>query len=103
MTVPVRLRSVAASDVVEAVQSLRVDAGTVVAERFVDDLEREMRRLATHPGVGSLRLAYELAIPGLRLRPLRAFPFVIAYVETADAVDVWRVLHTRRDIGGLLG
>jgi toxin ParE1/3/4 len=102
MTVPVRLRSLAASDVDAVVRSLRSEAGGAVAERFVDDLEREMRRLATHPALGSLRLAYELAIPGLRLWPLRDFPFVITYVETADAVDVWRVLHTRRDIGGLL-
>lgn len=25
------------------------------------------------------------------------FPFAIFYVETTDEIDVWRVLHVRRD------
>lgn len=33
----------------------------------------------------------------LRARPMQGFPYVVFYVVTDDEVDVWRILHTRRD------
>ena len=54
--------------------------------------------LSRHPGAGASRYAYELDIPGLRSWPLRRFPYLIFYMEQADHIDVWRVLHGRRDI-----
>jgi hypothetical protein len=29
---------------------------------------------------------------------MRRYPYVVFYVEREDRIDVWRVLHTRRDI-----
>jgi plasmid stabilization system protein ParE len=51
---------------------------------------------------GASRYAYELDIPGLRRWPLRRFPYLIFYMEQADHIDVWRVLHGRRDIPALM-
>jgi toxin ParE1/3/4 len=58
--------------------------------------------LSRHPGAGASRYAYELDIPGLRSWPLRRFPYLIFYMEQADHIDVWRVLHGRRDIPALM-
>jgi toxin ParE1/3/4 len=33
---------------------------------------------------------------------LRRFPYLIFYMEQADHIDVWRVLHGRRDIPALM-
>jgi toxin ParE1/3/4 len=43
-----------------------------------------------------------LDIPGLRSWPLRRFPYVIFYIEQENHIDVWRVLHARRDIPALM-
>lgn len=37
-------------------------------------------------------------MPGLRLLPLRRYPFLIFYFERDDHIDVWRILHAERDI-----
>ena len=34
----------------------------------------------------------------LRAWPLDQFPYLMFYVAEVDRVEVWRVLHTRRDI-----
>ena len=47
---------------------------------------------------GSLRFAYELEIPDLSVRPIARFPYLVFYVIGEDVVDVWRVLHTKREI-----
>jgi toxin ParE1/3/4 len=49
---------------------------------------------------GSLRYAYELNLPGLRVWQLREFPWLVFYLEAAEHIDVWRVLHGKRDIPG---
>jgi hypothetical protein len=41
--------------------------------------------------------AYGLAIPELRAWPVQRFPYVAFYVVTDEEIDVWRILHTRRD------
>ncbi len=46
--------------------------------------------------------AYELSIPELRAWGLKRFPYVTFYMPRGDRIDVWRVLHTRRDIPGSL-
>ena len=49
------------------------------------------------PITGSPRYAHELNLPGLRSWPCKRYPYLVFYVELADSIDVWRVLHTRRD------
>jgi toxin ParE1/3/4 len=33
-----------------------------------------------------------------RTRALKRYPYLAFYVERDDHIDVWRVLHTQRDI-----
>jgi toxin ParE1/3/4 len=99
---PVRLRRVAADDIDNALGYYVQEAGTAVAQRFVTALERATDSIAKNPRSGSLRFAYELEIPDLRCWPLSRFPYLVFYVDRAEHVDVWRVLHTRRDIPATL-
>jgi len=91
-------RELAQQDVDEAIAHYQAEGGDPLALRFIDALQQAFRRLGAHPGVGSLRYAYELGLDGLRAWPLRRFPFVVFYREQPDHVDVWRVLHAQRDI-----
>ena len=95
---PVRQRQLAVEDVQDAIDYyVKVDA-LPAALGLIDALEAAYVHLAEHPATGSPRYAHELNIPELRSWPLTRFPFLIFYVELPDAVDVWRVLHMKRDI-----
>lgn len=65
---------------------------------FVDALEVAYAHISRHPSTGSTRYTHELNLPGLRFWPLSRYPYLIFYVERADHIDVWRVLHSQRDI-----
>ena len=99
----VRLRERAAADIDQAVEHYLAEADTEVALRFVDAIERAIGQISRSPRAGSLRFAYELEIPGLRIRPLTRFPYLVFYVVRDEVVDVWRILHTRRDIPSAIG
>lgn len=95
---PVLLRSLAASDIDEAAGHYRRHAGKQTALDFIDAIERAVRQIGHNPGIGNLRYGYELDIPNLRAWPVARFPYVMFYIVSDKVVDVWRVLHTRRDI-----
>lgn len=95
---PVVPRALAERDVEEAVAYYLAEGGESAALRFVDSLQRAFRHIGRHPTSGSPRYAAELNIPGLRFWPLPRFPHLVFYLEREDHVDVWRVLHGRRDI-----
>lgn len=95
---PVIPRAKARRDAGEAVDFYRAEAGEAAALGFIDALEAGFRQIARHPGLGSLRYAYELDLPGLRVWRLRRYPFLVFYVPNEDHIDVWRILHARRDI-----
>ena len=97
MARPVRLRQLAAIDLEDASDYYRREAGAQVALEFIDAVERGMKRISRNPQLGSLHFAYELAIPDLRAWPLQRFPYVLFYVDADDEIDLWRILHTRRD------
>lgn len=65
---------------------------------FINALEAGYGTVSRNPGAGSPRYAHELSLPGLRFWPLKRYPHLIFYVERADHVDVWRILHGHRDI-----
>lgn len=95
---PIRPRRLARRDVEAAVDYYARDAGPDVALGFIDALERTYRTISTHPRAGSPRYAHELALPGLRVRGLTHYPYLVFYIEREDHIDVWRVLHVQRDI-----
>jgi toxin ParE1/3/4 len=100
---PVRFRERAAVDIDQAVDYYLTEADTDSALRFVDAVERTAGQIGRSPHSGSLRFSYELEIPDLRVRPLAGFPYLVFYVVGDDFVDVWRILHTRRDIPTAMG
>lgn len=93
-----RLRERAAADINQAVDYYLASADTAIALRFVDAVERALGQISRSPHVGSLRFSYELGIPELRVRPLARFPYLVFYVLGDEVVDIWRILHARRDI-----
>jgi toxin ParE1/3/4 len=98
----VRLRQLAAADLDDASECYRVEVSEQTALDFIDAAERGIKRIGRSPHVGSLRFAYEFAIPDLRAWPLQRFPYTVFYVVNDDGIDVWRVLHTRRDLPATL-
>jgi toxin ParE1/3/4 len=65
---------------------------------FIDALETAYNHIGRRPATGSPRYAHELNLPRLRSWPLTRSPYLVFYVEHPDHIDVWRVLHGRRDI-----
>jgi toxin ParE1/3/4 len=69
-----------------------------VALKFIDGLEQAYRQIQQRPAIGSPRYAHELNLPGLRFKQCKRFPYLVFYVESAQQIDIWRVLHSSRDI-----
>lgn len=95
---PIRLRALAAADIEDAATYYRDHASGQVAGDFINEVQVAFQLISSGPGIGSLRYSYDLDIPGLRAFPMKRFEYAIFYVEADDVLDVWRVLHTRRDI-----
>jgi toxin ParE1/3/4 len=95
---PIVPRELANHDVDEAVAYYLSEASDEVALGFVDALEKAYRHISRHPSSGSSRYGIELNLPDLRSWLLRGFPHLVFYVEAKDRIDVWRVLHSARDI-----
>ena len=92
------IRAFAATDIEAAISYYKKEAGRTVANGFVDELEAAISHLCLHPASGSLRFAYELNIAELRSWPIQKFPYLIFYIADDEHIDIWRVLHARRDI-----
>lgn len=91
-------RELAVRDVAGAVDHYLAEGGEKVALGFIEELEQAYAHIGRHPASGATRHAHELNLPGLRSWPLNRYPYLIFYVERNDHIDVWRVLHGRRDI-----
>lgn len=91
-------RTLALADIDQAITHYLEQAAAAAALGFVDALERAYAHISKHPATGSPRYAHELGIPELRSWPLNKYPELVFYVEHADHIDVWRVLHMKRDI-----
>ena len=95
---PIIPRRQANRDIEQVVDEYSTKAGEKTALGFVDALRNLYRHIARHPAAGSPRYAHRLDLPGLRSWPPRRYPYLVFYMERADHVDVWRVLHGERDI-----
>lgn len=89
-------------DVLEAVEYYLQNSPEVTLA-FIDSLEQAYLHIQRRPGAGSPRYAHELNLPGLRFWRCKRFPYLVFYVETADQISIWRVLHGSRDIPAWLG
>ncbi|MDR2880959.1 MAG: type II toxin-antitoxin system RelE/ParE family toxin [Azoarcus sp.] len=95
---PVVPREQAHRDAEDAIAYYLGEGTEVVALGFIDALEKAYTHIGRHPATGSPRYAHELNLPGLRFWSLTRYPYLVFYIEHADHIDVWRVLHGQRDI-----
>ncbi len=94
---PVVRRARAELDVLEAIDHYLLES-PALALAFVDALELACSQIQRHPGIGSPRYAEALNLPGLRMWRCKGFPHLVFYVQRPDCIDIWRVLHERRDL-----
>jgi len=95
---PVIPRERAVRDIDDIIDYFLAEADERAAIGFISALEKSFAHIARNPATGSGHYAQELGLPGLRCWPVRRYPFLIFYLERADRVDVWRVMHGHRDI-----
>ena len=92
------LRRPRAAEDIAAVWDFIADDNPDAADHWVDQLDTQLRLLATQPLMGRAR--DELA-PGIR-----SFPFgryLVFYLPIGDGIDVVRVMHGTRDVDTAFG
>lgn len=92
------LRRAARIDLEKAADYYADEVGETVAGQFVDDYLAALEHIAAHPASGAPRYSETLALPGLRFWTLNRFPYLLFYKEESDHIEVWRILHSHRDI-----
>jgi toxin ParE1/3/4 len=95
---PVVPRELANRDIQAAIDHYLGEAAEDAALGFVTALEAAFSHISAHPSSGATRYAHELELEGVRSWPLRGYPFLLFYIERADHIDLWRVLHGHRDL-----
>ena len=95
---PVVPRAVARRDVEAIVDGYMVDGSEQAALGFISALEDAYQHIGHFPETGSQRYAHELDLPELRVWKLKRYPHLIFYINQPEHIDVWRVLHSSRDI-----
>lgn len=100
---PVLRRRSARIDIDMAADHYDREAGLDIALRFVDAVEAAIRAIAERPRAGSSIWGERLRVSGLRSRAVARFPYLAFYMEHEEHIEVWRVLHAKRDIPASLG
>jgi len=95
---PILRRAQAEQDITEAVTYYLEQDAPIAAERFIAALETAIKHIGRNPDFGSPRYASELGLNDLRFWKIKAYPYLIFYVELKDQIDIWRILHGQRDI-----
>jgi toxin ParE1/3/4 len=88
----------AISDLVKVALYIAAD-NHEAAERFVDDAEVAIHRLAEMPGIGILKDLGDRRFHGLHSWPIPTFPnYLIFYRYSDEVLEIVRVLHGARDL-----
>jgi toxin ParE1/3/4 len=95
---PAHVLPQAVSDLRQATAWYRKQSGEALALRWVEAVSAALGHVAAHPRAGASRYAVALNLGGLRFWPVQTFPYLIFYIEREAQVDVWRVLHSQRDV-----
>ena len=88
----------AVEDEEEIVHYYEQTSSEQVALGFINALDQAFSQLSRYPQMGSPRPEYDLELDGIRSWPLKKFPHLIYYEIQTDHVELWRILHPRRDI-----
>src|SRR5207244_1926673 len=91
------------ADIDQSFYYLQEQGGLETAFRFVDKLQESLERLRKMPSIGSPRNFASSRLRGLRQWRVKGFEdYLIFYRVTEERIDVFRVLHRRRDIECIL-
>ncbi|MCL2668972.1 MAG: type II toxin-antitoxin system RelE/ParE family toxin [Micrococcales bacterium] len=101
-SLPYRLRDAARRDVIDILDHYVDEGAEASAYGFLGALAGAYATITEYPAIGSGRHGEAAGIEGLRTWPVAGFPFLVCYVHKNDEIDVWRVLHMRRDVPGTL-
>lgn len=83
---------------------LAAEAGAPVAIRFLDSAEKAFTTLAKMPGMGRVRRFPHAEVGELRSWAIPCFErYLIFYRALPDGIEVIRVIHGMRDLGGIFG
>ena len=88
----------AVEDEEEIVQYYEQTSSEQVALGFIDALDQAFLQLSRYPQMGSPRPEYDLELDGIRSWPLKKFPHLIYYEIQTDQIELWRILHPKRDV-----
>ncbi|MCO6545511.1 MAG: type II toxin-antitoxin system RelE/ParE family toxin [Gilliamella sp.] len=69
-----------------------------LGNKFYHELLKAYSHISDHPAIGSNRFAHELNIPNLKTWALTDFPYIIFYIEKAEYIHIYRVLHSSQQI-----
>lgn len=95
--------ALATADINDLADYYRRETGIAVAIRFVDYAEHAFNQIASMPGIGALLGFDELPYADVRRWHIKGFDrLIVLYRETADGVEVIRILDASRHIVALL-
>ena len=97
-----RVRPAAIADRLSGARYYRIEAGSAVAERFLNSTRAALERLEANPAIESPAHGISLGILGLRSWRADGFQVLWFYIERAGYVDVIRLLGERQDIATIL-
>ncbi len=95
---PIERRVRATQDLEDAFAYYIEVAGFLVAERFMENVDRAMAHIAQYLGSGSPRYAQVPEGEQIRFWTLNKFPYAVFYIERLNCVEIVRVLHQASDI-----
>ena len=98
---PCVLRPQARADRRKQVRYYREVAGTQVAGKLVDALEKAFDDLGRNPAIGSPTLGQDIGVAGLRTWLIAGFPLCLWYFERTTHVEVARLVGHREDATGV--
>ena len=91
-------------DILEAVDGLQNDLGTVVARAFRHRLQQTLTTLEALPQSGSPVDPPHPNFPGMRVKPVTRFRTrLVFYQPTPTGIFVVRVLYAARVLGAIFG
>ena len=74
------------------------------AERFLQALDSDLKKLAEMPGMGPIRDFGDVGLAEVRSWPVSGFrDYLIFYRPTAEHLEALRVLHGARDLERAMG
>ncbi len=88
----------AVQDEEEIVQYYEQTSSEQIALGFINALDQAFSKLSRFPQMGSPRSEYDLELDGIRSWSLKKFPHLIYYEIQDDHIELWRILHPKRDI-----